>query len=424
MPYVRSKKSYLRKRRSTSIRRKSAKRRKVTYRKRLSSFSKRVPKRVRKPKLSTGVFNSFGNKYVKSNRIGTVINRELILRNIIYANGSPGDVYLGKAVNVTVPAFIDDLKYAQADPGSSFAINWDSYAYRYQRAFVRSATVNFQFSIEDSESLGNSDMFIVGCFITHVNPGIPLTSYGDFSRIIRCGNVVYKKWTKNVKSMPKITATVNVGGCLQTPIENRYSLVWGTQYLGQNNVHLPELYPRSTDLYVVPFVSPCTRSVGPEAPVNVQYRCTVYKKVHFSRPISDPAAVRYWPNYPPVTPLLPQGYAPQPLDSLEEDLDALEAKFVAMEAADSVQDDQLIQLTSRMDIDDLEDGSVQSATNFNSGQVNNLTSQLDTVTDDLGTVSAQTDQNTIQIVSLSGVVDENYAEFVSHQALPANQGHA
>lgn len=414
MPYVkRSKKSNKRKRRSTSTKRKSTKRSKVTYRKRSLVRRKQSTKRV---STTSGVFSSFGNKYVKSNRIGTVINRELLLRNIIYANGSPGDVYLGKAVNVTVPAFIDDLKYVSADPGSSFAINWDSYAYRYQRAFVRSATVNFQFSIEDSEALGNSDMFIVGCFITHANTGTPLTSYGDFSRIIRCGNVVYKKWTKNVKSMPKITARVNVGGCLQTPIENRYSLVWGTQYLGQGNVHLPELYPRSTDLYVVPFVSPCTRSLGPEAPVNIQYRCTVYKKVHFSRPISDPAAVRYWPNYPPVTPLLPQGYAPQPLDSLEEDLDALEAKFVALEAADSVQDDQITQLTSRMDIDDFEDGSVQSATNFNTAQTNNNTTQLNTVIDDLGTVQAQADQNTIQITSLS-------AEFDDHVALPANQAH-
>lgn len=411
MPYVRSRKTYKRKRGRRSTKSTGAKRRKISTVRRSPYRRKLVSKRLGTKWVSRarrGVGATLGNKYIHAQTVGTLIWHQ---PNISAQTIAPGQYYgrvilmnnfisltgvLGGARQFVTPENVDVYTPDQMN----------KFAARFQCSKVLYAKVVFDFYIEDDQQfLANSDEAICGIYLSDRLIPPPLTSLCDWDSLRRAGNMKWKKYNKHAGKSMKIEMDVNVPACVGALAEeDKWCVTWPQERIDDAK-KIDDLYPNEPNLYAYGFWVPLTRTLQEGSPMNMCYRAHCVKKVLYRRPIQNILQVDGLDQYPPFRAALPVTYAPRPLYPVNQ-LDA------ALQELQTNVDD----LQSQMAIDDLEDSSVQSATNFNTAQVNNLTTQVNTVIDDLGTVQAQADQNTIQITSLS-------SEFDDHVALPANQAH-
>lgn len=452
MPYGYTRKRTFRKRRSTRKGRPYTKRRKVStvYRRRLSR--KRVSKRLPKYAMRAyrGPFRSLGNKRIRDKKLAVLSYMSPFTVSIENGTQNLGQVILSQ-VPIYLTSSVQNIDYIRAlsDPTAWAFEQWDSYSSKYQRAQVRTAHVRCEFSIQDESDQAylNSDEFIVGILVSRdnlVSTNPTGLAWGDFERLKRCGNIVYKRYIKNVTGRLSVRADINViKCCAPDEMSDTRHPVWpltrlSDEKVGVIPVRLQNCYP-TTVLWAYPFVVPLTRAKSTGAgPVNVQYRYWVKKRVLFDRPVVSATQLYSTKNYPAVQTALPAGFAPQLTQPSTGDMAAALEELKARMDEDDVddadqfaEDEALInQLTARADQDDLDDAALSSTVNFLNSQTSALTSTTNQLSDDVQDLQAYDQQVANQLTSLNQEttdlqhqIDVDVGNLAYHSALAANDAH-
>ena len=234
----------------------------------------------------------------------------------------------------------------------------------------------------------------------------PLSNLFNWEQLKRVGNCVYRRYVKNVTGPLRVTGMVSIPGALQYQNQSDITTrVYPTANIGSNQARVIASYPVLSGLYMTMFVVPQTRTLGPNTPVQVNYRMSSKKYVTFSRPISDIYQTYALLQYPPYSTALPAGFEPRS----------------AIDPFNEEQNIRLTDLENRMDDDDIEDENAFTAVQDNQEEFDTELLQLATQVDQDNLLQNQTLATQVSILNDS--IDDNTTLIQQHQALPANQAH-
>lgn len=319
---------------------------------------------------------TFANRYISNTKEATLHWKSRENNTLSVAGGQAGQVYIGGAVQCTSPLYnIGYARLADVTNDTDYHChNWDVYSSKYQRCRVRKVEVSCDFFIEQDFVVGdekvqalvsNADFYLVGMFLTESDPTTPPLTPSPFNweKLKRVGNCVYRRYQKNVSGSLRVKAMVSIPGALQYHTTQDVSVrVYPTANIVGNTARKVASYPVIGNLYCVVFVVPQTRTLGPNTPVQVNYRLSTKKHVTYTRPISDIYQTYSLLQYPPYSTALPVGFEPR------GDIDPF----------NEAQNIRLTDLENRMDDDDMEDENAIIALEDN---IEELDTELDNVAD-------------------------------------------
>jgi len=233
---------------------------------------------------------------IPNKKIGTTRWIDVNMKSIAYSSGTYGKVYLGRPYDCGSCVYNEAKFNTNSAMFSTMGMNTDMFACKYQRGKVLEAKWTFEYAFPNTDglySLGNQ--FIVGLYMSNKEIPPSITFLTDFEDLKKSGNLIYKR-VQNLDRPCKLTATVNVPKCQDSPIyvNTQHQMYPKGSIFTQNETD--DSYPACDQILIYPFVVPLSDSITSNWVM--KYRASVLKRCEFSKPIQNILDVKDNRNYP------------------------------------------------------------------------------------------------------------------------------